>query len=128
MAKGLYKGFSLRNFVRNRTFSLTDIALVEEDILNYIYTSLGTRLRMPTFGTNIPNTPFQMLDDVTLAEVRDGLKSAVNYDPRVELISLEVIPSPDTNLITAIVNLFYVELNMAKVTYLNISTDGTLAT
>lgn len=124
MKRGLYKGFSTHEFVRNRTFSLTDIELVKMDLLNFIYTPKGSRLYMPWFGTDIPNLVFEMLDDITIDAVRDELTYAVNYDPRLELINLQTQPDYDTNTLGAQLRVLYLELNMTDVVYLNISFEG----
>ena len=124
MARGLYRGFSSHEFVRKRTFSLTDVELVKLDLLNFIYTPIGTRLNMPAFGTQIPTLVFEPLDEITTDTIRDELERAVNYDPRLQLLTLQVQPDYDNNLVSAFVRVLYIELNMTDVIYLNIDFQG----
>ncbi len=82
------------------------------DLLNHLYTSKGSRVMMPAFGTRIPDLPFEPLDPVTISVFEEDIRSVINFDPRVELINMEITPSPDTNSMTATVTLLFVELNL----------------
>lgn len=120
MSTTLYKGFSTHEFVRRRTFRLTDIELVKMDLLNYIYTAVGSRLNMPRFGTLLPLLPFEQFDDELVQLVRSELKNAVDYDPRLEFISCTTDADIDAHSIVAQVVVRYIELNMTDTIYLNI--------
>lgn len=114
MALPLYRGFSTENFLTNKTLTLTNQELVKRDLLNYIYTIPGERPHMPDFGTRIPLLAFEPLDDKTLTVVREDLRKAVEYDPRLRLIDLAVMAAPDNNAIFAYVDLQYVELDATE--------------
>lgn len=110
--KVFYKGFSTADWGQRRTFSLTGIDLVKRDLLNHIYTMKGERLMMPNFGTRIPALAFEPCDDITRNIVEEDLKSVFQYDPRVEVMSLNVYALPSNNAIVAIADLLYVEFNV----------------
>jgi phage baseplate assembly protein W len=121
MAKtGLYKGFSSFEFERTKSFKLNDIELVKLDLLNHIFTRRGERVMMPTFGTMIPDMIFEPLDGSTLSTIDDELRMVFNYDPRVELMNLTIVPNYDQNSIVASATLLYVELDMIDNLELNI--------
>jgi len=121
MAKtGLYKGFSSFEFERTKSFKLNDIELVKLDLLNHIFTRRGERVMMPTFGTMIPDMIFEPLDGSTLSTIEDELRMVFNYDPRVELMNLTIVPNYDQNSIVASATLLYVELDMIDNLELNI--------
>lgn len=124
MTKGLYKGYSSYEYQANKTFSITDVELVKLDLLNHIFTRKGERPMMPNFGTRIPDMAFEPLDEITLAILEEDLRAVFSFDPRVDLISLNIIPSPDTNTVTASANLLYVELNMQGMLDINITFEG----
>lgn len=125
LTKGLYQGYSSFEYERIGSFKIVDLELVKLDLLNHIWTRLGERVMMPSFGTRIPDLVFEPLDAQTLGIVEEDLKKVFNFDPRVELRSLVVTPVFDENRIEARATLFYVELDMTDVFYLNITFEGT---
>ncbi len=113
MAKIYYKGFSSRNASRpSGSFSLTNKQLVEEDLLNHIFTEYWEKPHNPSYGTRIPSLVFEPND----VEVRDiiieDLTKVFDYDPRVQLLDLQVFSLPDNNAIVAIATLLYLELQV----------------
>ena len=120
----LYRGYSSYEFQKNKSFTLTNIQLVELDILNEIYTRRGSRVMMPPYGTLIPEMVFEPLDQTTLSIVENELVNVFASDPRVNLMSLEVVPNYDTNTVTATAILFYVELNVTQPFTLNIQFEA----
>lgn len=120
LIQGLYKGFSSWEFQKNKTFEIQDIALVELDLLNQIYTQRGSRVMMPTFGTNIPSLVFEPLDETTLGDLEDELLAVFQFDPRVTLLNLQVVPNYATNSVMVTALLQYIELKVVQPFNLNI--------
>lgn len=116
----LYRGFSMFEFERSKTFALNDMELVKLDLLNHIFTRRGDRVMMSNFGTTIPDLVFEPLDSTTIDVVEDELRLVFDYDPRVELFDLRVTPDFDNHSIVASATLFYIELNMVDGFELNI--------
>lgn len=110
--KILYKGFSTHNYTSlGGTFSVTDIDLVNLDILSHIYTERDERVMMPGWGTDIPNKPFEPLTNDLIEDVYDEIVRVVDYDPRVERIRVTVVPYHDANALVCSATLRYIELN-----------------
>lgn len=110
-----YKGFSTHSYASlGGTFSLTDIDLVNLDILSHIYTERGERVMMPTFGTSIPTSAHEPLDQKLIETIRDDLETVFNYDPRVEKMRLVLTPFYDSNSLVASATLRYIELNVVE--------------
>lgn len=109
-----YRGFSTANFLRERTFLVTNQELIKQDLLNHIYTVPGERPHLPTFGTRIPLLAFEPMDQTTVAIIQEDLQKVFDYDPRVQLIDMAITPVPDNNLISVFVDLLYVELNVKE--------------
>lgn len=125
MAKrGLYKGYSSFEFQKNKSFKLQDIELVKMDLLNHIFTKRGTRVMMPTFGSVIPELVFEPLDQDTLDTIESEIISVIGFDPRVELLELNIIPNYDQNAVMVVANLFFVELEMVDGFELNIQFEA----
>ena len=115
-----YKGFSSKSFERNKSYKLDDVELVKEDLKNHIFTRRGERIRMPTFGTKIPELVYEFMDDYTLVILEEELRKVFNYDPRVELLNLRLIPVPNEGYVQVYADLQYIYLNMTDRLDLNI--------
>ena len=118
--QNIYKGYSSFEFEKSKTLTLRDVELVKLDLLNHIFTQRGTRVMMPTFGTTIPELTFEPLDDEILDELYEQVKVVLNYDPRVEIIKLVIVPDYDTNSVVVEASLFYIELDTVDDFNLNI--------
>lgn len=108
----IYTGFSSKGWEQGQPFTKTNIDLIKEDLYNHIFTEPGERVHMPSFGTRIPSLVFEPDDVLVLNVIEEDLRTVFNYDPRVELLELQVLPLPDNNAIVALAVLKYVELNM----------------
>jgi phage baseplate assembly protein W len=119
-----YKGFSSDQWLTDaqKSFATANIQTVKNDLYNHIFTEKGERVMMPNFGTRIPSLVFEQNDAATLQIVREDLTEVFNYDPRVRLINLEVVPLMDNNAIVAFADLLYVEFNVQDVLQIEIQT------
>ena len=118
--QGLYKGYSSFEFQKKKTFKLRDLELVKMDILNHIFTKRGSRVMMPRFGTQIPEMAFEPMDDEMIATVREEVTRVINYDPRVELLEIQVYPNYEQNSLEVATKVFYTELALVDDLELNI--------
>ena len=107
-----YKGFSTKKWLKTKSFKQVDIELVNENLLNHIYTRLGERLGQPSFGTIIPEMTFEPNDQTTIDKIQNDISTVVNFDPRVKLLSVTALPLTDNNALIFVVNLLYVEFNV----------------
>lgn len=119
-----YIGYSSYEFQKNKSFVLTDIPLIELDLLNQIFTRRGSRVMMPLFGTRIPEIVFEPLDETTISDIENELLTVFNFDPRVSLLNLTMTPNFSTNSVSAVAILNYVELNLTQPFQLNIQFEG----
>lgn len=118
--KGLYKGFSSEQFIKTKSFEQNDVEIVKTDLLNHIFTKRGERVMLPNFGTAIPELVFEPLDNGTLEILEDELRTVFNYDPRVELLELDIQPDFDSGTVIAAARVFYIELDLTDDFTLNI--------
>lgn len=107
-----YIGFSTAAFEETGSFQITDIDVIRTDILNHIFTSLGERVNQPEFGTLIPDLPFEFIDDELLDTIKEELRRVFDYDPRVELRRIQLVPDYDSNTVTVYTDVNYIELNV----------------
>ena len=104
----------------NVSFSLKDVDLVKQDLLNQIFTPKGSRVMQPSFGTSIPDLLFEPLDADSMSIFETELTRVINSDPRVNLLNMSINPDYDTNTLSASIMLQYVELNLVAGFELNI--------
>lgn len=122
---GLYRGYSSFEFEATGSFKLNDVELIKSDLLNHIFTRRGERVKMPLFGTIIPDLVFEPLDNETTDQIESELRGVIEYDPRVELLELSVIPDVDGNAVTAAIRIRCVELDAVELMNLNIEFETT---
>lgn len=123
MRKAIYKGFSFKNYEKNKSFLITDVEVVKTDIKNHIYTRFGERVKMANFGSRIPDMPFEPLDQISLGIIFDDLEEVIRYDPRVKLLDLQIVPDFDENIVLAYAKLQYIELNFTDTLDIHIEFD-----
>jgi phage baseplate assembly protein W len=79
-----YKGFSTISSA-TENFSLYDLELIKQDILNHFHVRQGERLMNPTFGTIIWDLLFEPLTEELKSMVTQNVTDIINYDPRVKV-------------------------------------------
>jgi phage baseplate assembly protein W len=84
-----YKGFSSVSGDSN-SYSLYDLALIKQDIINHFHIRQGERLENPTFGTIIWDVLFEPLTEDIKQLIVKNVEQIINYDPRVNANSVIV--------------------------------------
>lgn len=122
--ENIYKGITFFRYEKDKNLKEYDKSLVERDLLNHIFTRKGERIKMPDFGTTIPDLVFEQLTQELVVDIEFQLRTVFNYDPRVELISIDVIPNYDKNTLYVYADLYYIELDMTSRFELNLDFKG----
>ena len=79
------------------------IALKNENAIaravrNIVSTTPGEKLFDPDFGSSISEILFENVDDITAVSIQDEIRNCLNnYEPRVDLIDVNVDPNFDEN-------------------------------
>lgn len=118
--ENIYAGYSSFEFEKNKSLTIRDIELVKLDLLNHLFTPRGSRVMMPTFGTIINELTFEPLDTSTLDELYAEVKGVLDFDPRVDILKLVIVPDYDTNTAIVEATLHYIELDTVDEFNLNI--------
>ena len=77
-----YKGFSSVSG-DSKSYSLYDLSLIKQDIINHFHIRQGERLENPTFGTIIWDVLFEPLTEDLKQLIVKNVEQIINYDPRV---------------------------------------------
>lgn len=78
-----YKGFSTVS-TATENFSLFDLELIKQDLLNHFHIRQGERLMNPSFGTIIWDVLFEPLTEDLKQVIAKNVETIINYDPRVK--------------------------------------------
>ena len=67
---------------------------IARSIRNLIFTLPGERFFNQNLGSRISNSLFENIDNTSAGIIQDEIKNTIeNYEPRVDLISVEVLPN-----------------------------------
>ena len=86
------------------------IALKNENAIaravrNIVLTTPGEKFFDPDFGSSMGEILFENVDEITAVSIEDEIKSSLkNYEPRVELIDVNVDPNFDENQFDVIIS------------------------
>ena len=94
--KDLYLNPVTQDIVRK-----TNEEAVKEALKNLILTDKGERLMQPEVGSDIHRILFENYNIGTVKIIEELIKSTIKaYEPRAELIELNIIGEPDKNSVT----------------------------
>ena len=78
--------------------ALKNETAIARAVRNIVSTTPGEKLFDPEFGSTVSEILFENLNDITAVSIRDEIRSSLrNYEPRVELIDVNVDPNFDEN-------------------------------
>ena len=86
---------------------------IARSIRNIVFTLPGEKFFNPNFGSRVTKSLFENIDEILASNIRDEIAtSIVNYEPRVELKNVEVIPNYDNNSFDVIIKYSIVGINV----------------
>ena len=101
MASRAFKDINLsfkRHPVTNDVVVIRDEDAIKRSVKNIIFTILGEKPFEPNFGSVISESLFDLNTSLNEIRVSDEItQSLLNYEPRIDEISVTVTVSPDTN-------------------------------
>jgi phage baseplate assembly protein W len=81
------------------TYDLIDIkneTAIARSIRNLVFTLPGERFFNQNLGSRVSQSLFENIDDVSASILQDEIQNTIiNYEPRVDLISVDVNPNYD---------------------------------
>lgn len=84
-----YRGISTVAEVKGN-YTLYDLNLIKQDILNHLHIRQGEKLENPEFGCVIWDLLFDPLTEELKVIIAENITEIMNYDPRVTVDSLVV--------------------------------------
>jgi phage baseplate assembly protein W len=84
--------------LNNDIIAIKNETAISRSIRNLIFTSRGERFFNPSLGSGVSGLLFENMDEITSSILEDEIRSTIDiYEPRVELISVDVSPDYDTS-------------------------------
>ena len=85
-----------KNPMTNDLIALKNANAIARSVRNIVLTIPGEKPFDPYFGSNVRNILFENLDSISASLIVDEIKNSIqNYEPRVELVSVEAVPDFD---------------------------------
>ena len=86
-----------KNPMTNDLIALKNANAIARSVRNIVMTIPGEKPFDPYFGSNVRNVLFENLDNISASLIVDEIKNSIqNYEPRVELVSVEAVPDFDS--------------------------------
>ena len=86
------------NPLNDDLIALKNSSAIARSIRNIVFTQPGEKFFNPEFGSRVSESLFEVVDDVSSIAIRDEIRSSIiNYEPRVRLLDVIVIPNVDDN-------------------------------
>jgi|TARA_B100000131_G_scaffold99075_1_gene96180 hypothetical protein len=84
--------------MNNDLLALKDSAAIARSLRNIVFTNRGEKFFNPDFGSDLKKSLFENLDEVTALTIKEEIEyTIVNYESRVDLLDLAVVPDYDNN-------------------------------
>jgi len=86
------------NPLTNDLIALKNENAIARSVRNIVMTLPGEKPFDPTFGSSVSSLLFENMDEITSSLIVDEIRTSIdNYEPRVELLSVEVNPDYEGN-------------------------------
>ena len=86
------------NPLNDDLIALKNSSAIARSIRNIVFTQPGEKFFNPEFGSRVSESLFEVVDDVSSIAIRDEIRSSIiNYEPRVKLLDVAVIPNEGDN-------------------------------
>jgi phage baseplate assembly protein W len=93
---------------------------IARSIRNIVFTLPGEKFFNENFGSEVSRSLFELVNEISASNIRDEIAlSIVNYEPRVKLISVDVIPDYDNNSlnVTIIYNIIGIDVQAQQLEF-----------
>ena len=86
------------NPLTNDLIAIKNANAISRSVRNIILTLPGEKPFQPNFGSNVSAILFENMDYISSNLIVDEIKTSLdNYEPRIELLSVDVVPNFDNN-------------------------------
>ena len=84
--------------LNNDLIALKNETAISRSIRNIVFTVPGEKFFNENFGSRISQSLFENVDEISASTIQDEIRNSIrNYEPRVQLVSVDVYPDYDNN-------------------------------
>ena len=99
----------LKHPITSDLVSISNETAISRSIRNLVLTSLGERPFQPNLGSRVSRSLFELLDFGTASIIQKEIDITIkNFEPRVEINTIEVTPEYDNNGYNVLISYFIV--------------------
>ena len=92
------------NPLTNDLIALKNETAISRSIRNIVFTVPGEKFFNESFGSRISQSLFENIDEITASVIADEIRNSIqNYEPRVELVEVNIYPDYDNNSFDAVI-------------------------
>ena len=92
------------NPINDDLIGLKNESAIARSVKNLVFMQKGEKFFDPDFGSELSASLFENIDDVTALTMRDDIDYMITtYEPRFDLINVEIIPNYDNNQMDAVI-------------------------
>jgi len=101
------------NPLNNDLISITNETAIARSVRNLIFTLPGERFFNQNLGSRVSKVLFENMDEISASVIKDEIENTIrNYEPRVDLISVDVSPDYDNNEFNVTINYYIVGIDV----------------
>jgi phage baseplate assembly protein W len=110
-----FKDISLSLQVNPLNYDIIDIkneSAIARSVRNLVFTLPGERFFNQNLGSKVNQSLFENIDDISASILKDEIENTIqNYEPRVDLIDVEVSPNYDEYAYDIVVRYYIVGID-----------------
>jgi len=92
------------NPLNSDLIALKNETAISRSIRNIVFTVPGEKFFNENFGSRISQSLFENVDEISASTIADEIRNSIrNYEPRVQLVSVDVYPDYDNNSFDAVI-------------------------
>ena len=101
------------NPLNDDLIALTNINAIARSIRNLVFTQRGDIPFKPTLGSRVSELLFEPMDQITSTALREEIRDTIdNFEPRVKLEEVEVVPDYDEGQYDIIINYIIIGIDV----------------
>jgi len=92
------------NPLNSDLIALKNETAISRSIRNIVFTVPGEKFFNENFGSRVSQSLFENVDEISASTIEDEIRNSIrNYEPRVQLVSVNVYPDYDNNSFDAVI-------------------------